>query len=583
MKDFIKYTLATMLGVVILTLFAGLMVVVMAISVSLTDTQKLENGSVLRIQLTGQLVDRTVKDPWAELFHTNTLAEQNVHQLKRAIAEAKTNTKVKGIYLEGGSIGGSYALLQELRQSLVDFAQTKPIYAYSEDYTQAGYYIASTAKTVTLNPMGTLNWHGIAAQPIFFKDLLEKVGVKVQVFKVGTFKSAVEPFINTEMSEPNRLQVTAYIRSIWDNVVKEVAASRHLPVAHLDSVANNYLLFGQTADYKALKLIDEAKYIDEVRSDLNKLFGEVKFASPATVLNDADEKDGDKAVAVYYCEGDIVGAMADNDYNTKGLIIGSQVVEDLDKLAKDDEVGAVVLRINSGGGSAYASEQMWRAITKLREQKPVVVSMGGAAASGGYYMSAPANFIYAQPTTLTGSIGIFGMIPDASGLLTEKLGLHFDVVKTHRASDFGSLGRGLNAEESAALQQYINRGYHTFLTRVKDGRRFSSLAEVDSIAQGRVWTGEQALKIGLVDALGSLDDAIAKAAELAKVKNYYILEAQTETSWWETLKHQATGDDYLERKVKAILGVYYEPLRWTMTLEERDRLQARMPYELNIR
>lgn len=586
MKDFIKITLASMVGMVLLTIFGGLMMLVMTLSMAATlgaETEKLDaDANVLRIRLTGQLVERTVENPWAELFNNNALTEQNLHTLTRAIAEAKRNPQIKGIYLEGGSLIGSYAQLQELRQSLVDFGKEKEIYAYSEDYSQGSYYVASVANTLTLNPMGILDWHGLAAQPIFFKDLLEKVGVKMQVFKVGTFKSAVEPFINTEMSDANRLQVTAYIHSIWNTVVKDVATSRQVPVALLDSVANNYAMFSEVSHYKKAHLIDEVRYIDEVREDLKKIFGEVKFASPQAVLSEAGEGEGDKAVAIYYCEGDIVGAAADNDYDTKGLIVGSRVVEDLDKLAKDEEVGAVVIRINSGGGSAYASEQMWRAISRLREKKPVVVSMAGAAASGGYYMAAPANYIYAQPTTLTGSIGIFGMIPDASGLLTEKLGLHFDVVKTHRSADFGAMGRSLNADESAAMQQYINRGYTTFLTRVKDSRRFKSLADVDSIAQGRVWTGKQALELGLVDELGSLNDAIEKAASLAKMEHYYVLDAPKEISWWEAMRQATSGDDYLEDKLRMVLGVYYEPMRWTMTLQERDRLQARMPYELNL-
>lgn len=586
MKDFIKYTLATIVGFMIMGIFSCLMFVVMMISAMAGSSteESLKAGSILRIPLTGELVDRTVEDPLMDLLGSDLVAQQSVHELKRAIAAAKDNKDVKAIYLEGGTIASDYATLQELRQSLVDFKKSgKPIYAYSENYMQGGYYIASVATKLLLNPQGMIDWRGMASQPIFYKDLLEKVGVKMQVFKVGTFKSAVEPYINTEMSEPNRMQVTSLINSIWQNVVKEVAQDRKLPAVVLDSMAGQYLIFSDPADYKKQGLIDGLAYIDEVREVLRDQQKEVNFVSPATVLAAAKEQSGDKAVAVYYCEGDIVGKEAENDYSSGGLIVGSKVVEDLDVLANDEKVGAVVLRINSGGGSAFASEQMWQAICKLREKKPVVVSMGGAAASGGYYISAPANYIFAQPTTLTGSIGIFGMFPDVSGFLTEKLGLHFDVVKTNDASDFGTMGRPFNAREAAAMQQYINRGYKIFLTRVKDGRKFKSLADVDSIAQGRVWTGEQAVKLGLVDGLGSLDDAVKKAAELAKLKEYSVMEQPKSLTWWESLQGKVTGEDYLERKVRTLLGVYYEPLRWTMSIEGRDCLQARIPYEINLR
>lgn len=584
MKEFIKYTLATIVGLTVMGFFTLLMFLVMLGSALVTSSPRvqMEEGNILRISLSGFLADKEVENPLVELLGGDLAMTQSVHRLKRAIAEAKKNKDIEGIYLEGGTLGSSYALMQELRQSLVDFKESgKPIYAHSDNYMQGSYYIASVADKVMLNPHGMVDWHGLAAQPIFYKDLLEKVGVKMQVFKVGTFKSAVEPFVNTEMSEANRLQVTSFINSIWQTIRGEVAQSRRLKEVVLDSLANQYAVFADPVDYKKQGLVDELVYADEVRDHLRKAFKEVKFISPSALLNAVQEEGGDKEVAVYYCEGDIVGAEV-GSMASESKIVGTKVVEDLDKLAADDRVAAVVLRVNSGGGSAFASEQMWRAVMKLKEKKPVVVSMGGAAASGGYYLSAPASYIYAQPTTLTGSIGIFGMIPDASGLLTEKLGLHFDVVKTNEAADFGAMGRPFNAHEAAALQRYVDRGYQLFLTRVKDGRRYGNLAEVDTIAQGRVWTGAQALEKGLVDALGSLDDAVRKAAELAKVKDYAVVDYPVAAPWWVGLMEMAKGEEYLERKVREVLGVYYAPLVWTMRLDRQDYLQARLPYELNL-
>ena len=587
MKEFFKYVLATIVGFICVTAFMGIMSLIMFFSIMATsDTQPMvSDGSVLRIELNGTVSERVTKNPFAELMGNKALASQGLDDLLKAIKVAKTNDKIKGIYLEGGLLSADFASLEELRKALVDFKQSKKfVVAYADQYTQGSYYLASAADKVWLNPSGMLDWHGIASQPIFFTDLMKKVGVKMQVFKVGTFKSAVEPYILTEMSEPNRQQVQSFISDIWQHFCQDVSASRKISTDSLNAFADRYVTFAEASDYVRLKMVDELTYIDQVRTKLQKLSQQdkVNFISPAELAKLDVPASSSNDIAIYYAEGNIVDVSTQSPLNsTQSEIVGSKVVSDLDKLAKDESVKAVVLRINSGGGSAYASEQMWRAVQQLKAKKPVVVSMSGMAASGGYYLSCGADYIVADKTTLTGSIGIFGMVPDASELLTDKLGLHFDVVKTNVSSDFGAMGRGFNAAESAAMQNYVNRGYRLFLKRVADGRKMTP-EQVDKIAQGRVWTGNQALKIKLVDKLGTLNDAVAEAAKRAKLQDYAICTFPAKTPWFEQLMNETTQRDYLEEKLQTALGVYYEPLRFVSTYDKHNVLQARMFYVPNF-
>lgn len=587
MKEFFKYVLATIVGFICVTAFMGIMSLIMFFSIMATsDTQPtVSDGSVLRIELNGTVSERVTENPFAELMGNKALASQGLDDLLKAIKVAKTNDKIKGIYLEGGLLSADFASLEELRKALVDFKQSKKfVVAYADQYTQGSYYLASAADKVWLNPSGMLDWHGIASQPIFFTDLMKKVGVKMQVFKVGTFKSAVEPYILTEMSEPNRQQVQSFIGDIWQHFCQDVSASRKISTDSLNAFADRYVTFAEANDYVRLKMVDELTYIDQVRTKLQKLSQQdkVNFISPAELAKLDVPASSSNDIAIYYAEGTIVDVSTQSPLNsTQSEIVGSKVVSDLDKLAKDESVKAVVLRINSGGGSAYASEQMWRAVQQLKAKKPVVVSMSGMAASGGYYLSCGADYIVADKTTLTGSIGIFGMVPDASELLTDKLGLHFDVVKTNVSSDFGAMGRGFNAAESAAMQNYVNRGYRLFLKRVADGRKMTP-EQVDKIAQGRVWTGNQALKIKLVDKLGTLNDAVAEAAKRAKLQDYAICTFPAKTPWFEQLMNETTQRDYLEEKLQSALGVYYEPLHFVSTYDKHNVLQARMFYVPNF-
>ena len=589
MKDVLKYTLGCILallivGVIVFFSFVGM---VAGMATMGKSTGSVESGSVLHIQLDGTLNEREAPaNPFASFMGGEQGNSLSLEQLKTALRVAADNDKIAGVYLEGGGLQADFACMQELRKALLDFKKSgKFIVSYADQYAQSSYYLGSVADRVLLNPEGLLDWHGIASQPIFFKEVLDKLGVKVQVFKVGTYKSAVEPFINTEMSPANREQVTSYIHSIWDTVVADVAKSRKLTAAQLNTLADDYAALQPATWYAEKHLVDSICYIDGTRQVLRRLAktSELHLADPADVAALDSPADHSDKVAIYYAAGDIVDEASPRDMlSGDDQIVGSKVVDDLDRLAADEDVKAVVLRINSGGGSAYASEQMWRAIQLLKQKKPVVVSMSGMAASGGYYMSCGANYVFADATTITGSIGIFGMVPDASSLLTSKIGVHFDMVKTNKSADFGTMARGFNAEEGAAMQAMVERGYKLFISRVAAGRKMTT-ARVDSIGQGRVWTGQQALGLGLVDKIGTLEDAVAYAARLAKLKDYSQAAYPEPASWMETFMQQAKGDSYLERKARLALGEFYAPLGILPQLNNGHYLQARIPYAPNLK
>ena len=587
MKDFFKYTLATMLGIFIMSTFTMVMGLVMLFVVSLSDSMKptIARHSVLKITLSGTISERSAgANPLTSILGNPMADEQGLDDILSAIRVAKDNKRIEGIYLDGGVVSTDVASLQEIRKALIDFKKSgKFIVSYADSYSQGSYYVCSVADKVLLNPVGMLDWHGLSSNPIFYKDLLEKVGVKMQVFRVGTYKSFVEPYTRTEMSPENREQTAFLLGGLWKDLCTEVAQSRRLPVEAINNYANQYQNFADPSVYINEKLVDKLVYIEEVRNVLRDMVGgnRVSMVDPFTLSLLETEKGRKNKVAVYYAYGDIVDAATSSGGLRGDEIVGNQVIQDLDELANDDNIKAVVLRVNSGGGSAYASEQIWHAVELLKKKKPVVVSMGGTAASGGYYISCGADKIIADPTTVTGSIGIFGMIPDFSGLMTEKLGLHFDIVKTNEASDFGAMGRGMTAAEGEALQNYVNRGYGLFLKRVANGRN-KTVEQINQVAQGRVWTGRQALKLGLADQLGTLEDAIKEAARLAKLEKYDVRRVPYITDWL-TDYLQRQQDDYMDRKLRRSLGVYYDPLRFVSSLQGRDCLQARMYSALNIR
>jgi len=543
---------------------------------------------VYTLKLSGMLNERAASNPLAEL--TGQVSENlGLDNMLEAIQKAKENENIKGIYIEAGAFSSDTpASSHAIREALLDFKKSgKWIVAYSDSYTQNTYYICSVADKVYLNPEGMLDWHGLGGESYYVKDLLAKFGVKFQAVKVGKYKSAVEMLTADQMSDFDREQTMAYLNGIWKVMLDDVSKSRKVSVDSLNAYADQLLTFADQKELVSKKMVDKLMYTDEVKGEIKKLLKidakeEIKQLTTGEMQNvKGAKKEGDQ-IAVYYAYGEIVdsetGSMTDTDHN----IVANTVCKDLEKLMNDDDVKAVVLRVNSPGGSAYASEQIWRAVTNLKAKKPVVVSMGGYAASGGYYISCNANYIYTEPTTLTGSIGIFGMFPDVSQLLTQKLGVKFSEVKTNKHSAFGAVSRPLNADETALLEQYIDRGYKLFRKRVADGRKLK-VEQVEEIAQGRVWLGNDALPIKLVDAVGSLNDAVKKAAELAKLKEYHATAYPEEESWLSSLFDNVTKKSYLDEEMQAALGEYYEPLRFLKSLDKQSVIQARMPYIINIR
>lgn len=590
MKDFFKYVGATMLGMLLFSvvmMFFGIISLVGMIASS-EQTKSLKDNSVLVINLSGSMEERA-ETSFMDQLTGNSDKNIGLDQTISAIKKAKDNDKIKGIYIEAGAFTpDSYASMQAVRKALADFKKSKKwIIAYADTYTQGAYYVSSVADKVYLNPQGMIDWHGIGAQPMYLKDVMEKFGVKMQIAKVGAYKSATETFTEDKMSDANREQVTAYVNGLWNIVTKDVAESRKVSVKALNDCADNMIMFSDQKDYLKFKLIDGLLYTDQVKKEVKKKLG-LEADESINVLTLADmknvkgaKKEGEE-IAVYYAYGDIVDGVVSNPLNQGHTIDAQKVCRDLEKLTEDKDVKAVVLRINSGGGSAYASEQIWHYVMELKKKKPVVVSMGGMAASGGYYISAPANWIVAEPSTLTGSIGIFGMFPDMSGLLTQKLGVKFDEVKTNKNSTFGTQARPMTAEEMSILEAYVGRGYTLFRQRVADGRKMTT-EQVEKIAQGHVWLGADAIKIKLVDELGGLDQAVAKAAKLAKVKEWHTSAYPASADWTESLLNDATGTSYLDDKMRVAMGEYYEPFSLLKNIASMDAIQARMPFYMNIR
>lgn len=588
MKDFFKNVFATFVGLflfVLVTLLLGF-VCIFGMVLSSESTTEIKNNSVLVINLSGPLNERTEENVITK-FVGKTANETSLEDVLSGIEKAKADKNIKGIYLEAGVfVPNSYAALQEIRDALIDFKKSnKWIVAYGDSYTQGTYYLASVANDVYLNPQGMLDWHGLSTQRIYLKDMLAKFGVKVQVSKVGTYKSATEMFTGDKMSDADRQQTSAYLNGIWKYLLKGVGESRNIPIAKLNEYADSVITFANPTDYLKMKLIDKLLYTDQVRNEIKKRLGiasgdDINQVSLADLKTIKADKNGNE-IAVYYAYGDIVDAPVSGTSLSQHNIVGKDVCKDLKELMDDDDVKAVVIRVNSGGGSAFASEQMWHQIMELKKVKPVVVSMGGYAASGCYYMSVPANWIVAEPTTITGSIGIFGMFPDFSGLASEKLGIKFDEVKTNKNGTFLSPMRPLTPDEMRMLQVYIDRGYNTFKDRVAQGRKLT-MQQVETIAQGHVYTGEDALKIKLVDELGGLDKAVQKAVQLAKIKDYYTKNYPAPVNWLDQIFGDYVQDNYLSEQLHSSLGMLYQPFSILRTLNQQSAIQARIPYFINI-
>ena len=588
MKDFLKYMLAAIVGVcivgVVFTIIGIMSVAGMVASSSGSET-KVNDNSVFILNLSGSVEERSQPNPLSQLMGDN-FETYGLNDILSSIKKAKDNEKIKGICLNAGAFSCSPASLEEIRNALVDFKESgKFIVAYGGNYLQNTYYLASVADKVAINPQGSLGWHGLATQTYFLKDLYDKIGIEMQVFRVGTYKSAVEPYIATQMSDANREQTQAFVNSIWGQMVADVAESRNIPADSLNALADRNMDLQPTETYIATGLADTLMYQDEMLAYLKQLtdteeddaLNKLYLDDMVNVQRNVPKDKSGNILAVYYAAGTIGSSELPTD---EGIDPG-KVTKDLRKLREDESVKAVVLRVNSPGGSAFGSEEIWREVTLLKEKKPVIVSMGDYAASGGYYISCAADWIVAQPTTLTGSIGIYGAIPNAGKLLNDKLGIHFDGVKTNKLADLGDMTRPFNEEEKILMQNMVNKGYELFTQRCADGRKMP-IDEIKKIAEGRVWTGEMAKDLKLVDELGGIDRAIAVAAERAEIEDYTVMSYPKQEDFISSLMSSGT-DRYLSARMKDELGVFYEPFRHMQNLKNSDPVQARLPFMITIK
>ena len=586
MKNFFKTTLAVFVALILFSVVSGIISVAMLgafAAIGTAETQLKEN-SVLEIKLSGTLTERVNEDRFEletvllTIDETQTLLGLN--DIRASLDKAADSDQIIGVYLNCGSLTVSPASAQEMRTLLENFKTEsgKPIYAYGDNYSQAAYWVASVADTMFLNPQGTIGLVGMATQIPFFRQALDKLGVKMEIFKVGTFKSAVEPYILDEISEPNRLQNEKMLNGIWSEMLADITSSRSISVDNVNRFVNEGMMFGDPSDIVQLGLIDDLKYRNEMADFLDEQFGEHHKSVSLRQMKSVPSTDkfSVNKVAVLYAVGEI-------DSNAAGEMDSEKIVKELNRLADNDDVKAVVLRVNSPGGSAFGSEQMWFAAKQLRARKPLIVSMSDYAASGGYYMSCIADTIVAQPTTLTGSIGIFGMFPNFAGV-TDKLGINFSTVKTNELSDFGNTMRPMTDSERVILQNYINRGYELFISRCAEGRNTSN-DEIKRVAEGRVWTGADALSLGLVDVLGGLADAIAIAASNAGLTdNYAVAEYPKQKDELTQILEKLTGEDLSIRLLQWQIRKNPELsiLNSQFSILNMQGAQAIMPYRVEL-
>ena len=595
MKSFFKTFLAALLalvagsGCIMIFFFVGVAGLIGSLS-SLGDSNavpvNIEQHTVLKIDV-AQLHDVVSVNPFDSFSSSTATQPVSLSQAIRAIADAKNNPNIEALYLNVEGVEAGMASVDELRLALQDFKVShKPIIAYGDSYSQKAYYLASVANQIYLNPLGSIELIGIASGEMMYKDALDKVGIKMEVFKVGTFKSAVEPYILNKISDANKLQKQEYIDGLWSSILQGVSTERKINADSLNTEVNKGLAFVNSDKYVQTKLVDKLLYRDQIDSvfaaQLKVKKSELKMvnlsALAAQQTDDIEVKDG--VVQVIYAEGEITQASI-SPFAAGASTIGAGLGDKLREAAEDDDVKAVVLRMNSPGGDAFLSEQLWHAVKQLRSKKPVVVSMGDYAASGGYYISSAANRIVAQPNTLTGSIGIFGLFPNFSELV-QKVGVNVEVVKTN---DFADLTismpyKPLTNEQRALIQRHVERGYDIFLSRVAEGRHMTK-AQVDSVGQGRVWLGRKAQTLGLVDKLGGLDVAIKEAASLAKLSDYSVDYGVTRVNVWEELfKSTSPSNEFIARLRSAFLtDEERKAIRIMQGVTRYSGIQARLPYD----
>lgn len=577
MKSFLKMTLAVFFGLN-LFLLVPLFLLFYLLGTSVNESEvKINSNSIFHLELSGELQERSVEDIF-NLTGSALDAETaflGLDDILSAIETAKNNENIKGIYLECGAFLAAPASIQEIHNALVEFKQTgKFIVSYGDFYSQNTYLLASVSDKVFLNPQGALELKGLAMQNVFYKNLLDKIGVEIQVVKVGSFKSAVEPYIQTKMSDANRKQLTQLSSSVWTQMLETIASVRNIEIEKINEFADQGLMLAdaeKTIDYG---FVDSLLYEGDVKSCLKSLVGEgYEIYSLEKMINVSQTLSSfqQNKIAVVYAVGAI-----DNVSSEKDKINSKKLSKTLLKLAEDNDVKAVVLRVNSPGGSAFGSEQIWKAMTEVKKHKPVIVSMGDYAASGGYYISCVADTIVAQPNTLTGSIGIFGLVPNAEQLM-DKIGITTDVVKTNDLSDFGVINRSMTSAEKTLMQNNVERGYDLFVKRCADGREMS-IEEIEAIAEGRVWSGSDAQKIGLVDVLGGLNVAIDFAVQKANVADYQIVEYPEKKDFLTLFVEEfsSNGVSFFSKG----LGAEMHYLKILENLKETDKIQALLPYDV---
>jgi len=588
MREFFKYLFASILGffisMIIIFIICFVIVVGAISSIDSDKTVVVSNNSVLFLNLDQAITERTPKNPFGNLPIVGGEEKDGIglNDFLKAVQKAKTDDNIKCIYLNVSSPNAGYATLREVRNALIDFKKShKKIIAYSEVYTQGAYYLASVADKVYLNPEGALEFKGFSSELTFFKGTLEKVGVEMQVIRVGNYKSTVEPFILDKMSDYNRKQVTAYVGGLYNTFLTDIAQSRNIQKDSLYSIADNYKV-QQPQDAVNFKMIDALKYKDQILEELKGLSGRTRGENIRTVSindyakNNTDTGDGKDKVAVIYANGEINGGEGSDNQ------IGSERISRAIRKARlDDDIKAVVLRVNSPGGSALASDVIWREIVLTKKEKPVIASFGDVAASGGYYIGCAADSIFVQPNTITGSIGVFGIIPNFQNLMTNKLGITFDGVKTGKYADIMATNRPMTAGEKFIIQNELNRIYSGFVSRVADGRK-KSKAYIDSIGGGHVWIGTDAVQIGLADRIGSFNDAIKAAAKKAKLKKYKIVEYPDVIDPWKSLMEEGT-DKVKTYYTKQELGDNYMLYQQMKKVIASSGIQARMPFEAVIK
>ncbi|RBQ02979.1 signal peptide peptidase SppA [Pedobacter miscanthi] len=588
MREFFKYLFASMLGfflsMVIIFIICIIVVVGAISSIDSDKTVVVSNNSVLFLNLDQAITERTPKNPFGSLPIVGSEEKDGIglNDFIKALQKAKTDDNIKCIYLNVSSPNAGYATLREVRNALIDFKKShKKIIAYSEVYTQGAYYLASVADKVYLNPEGALEFKGFSSELTFFKGTLEKVGVEMQVIRVGNYKSAVEPFILDKMSDYNRKQVTAYVGGLYNTFLSDIAQSRNISKDSLYTIADNYKV-REPQDAVNFKMIDALKYKDQILEELKGLSGRTRGENIRSVSindyakNNTDTGEGKDKVAVIYANGEINGGEGSDNQ------IGSERISRAIRKARlDDDIKAVVLRVNSPGGSALASDVIWREIVLTKKEKPVIASFGDVAASGGYYIGCAADSIFVQPNTITGSIGVFGLIPNFQNLMTNKLGITFDGVKTGKYADIMATNRPMTEGERFIIQNELNRIYSGFVSRVADGRK-KSKAYIDSIGGGHVWIGTDAVQIGLADRIGSFNDAIKAAAKKAKLKKYKVVEYPDVIDPWKSLMDEGT-DKIKTYYTKQELGDNYFLYQQMKKVIASSGIQARMPFEAIIK